>query len=244
MACADGAVLGNPGPAVCAVVIFDSRGRVVREALRRLGVATSNAAEYEAVILAAEELLGLGAKRAKILVDSELVVRQLKGEWQVKDERLRALVRRFKGLVGRFEDLQVERVGREEVARAHALAERALAEVDLPKPKVVHFDEVEPVRCPCGLSRRAITAEDGAGLSVHLTQFSDGVRHLHKKTTEVYIVVEGEGEVELDGKNYPVRPGSVVLIPAGTVHAGRGGFKAVVVCHPAFSEEDEFEAGE
>lgn len=244
LALADGASLGNPGPAACGAVIYGPDGREVRRATRRLGVATSNVAEYEAAILAAEELLKAGAKRAKILLDSELVARQLNGEWRVRQPRLSALLARFKALASQFELLEVGRASRKEVAEAHSLAKEEAERAALPSPKVVHLDQVEPVRCPCGLSRRAVTAADGAGLSVHLTEFVGGGKHYHKATTEVYVVVEGEGEVELDGRRHEVRPGSVVLIPPGTVHAGRGGFKAVVICLPPFSEEDEFEAGE
>lgn len=108
-------------------------------------------------------------------------------------------------------------------------------------PLVRHVSEVSPVPCPCGQATRVITSKDGAPCSFHVTEIHVAERHYHERTTEVYSILEGTGKVELDGVWHDVRPGSVVLIPAGTKHRiiADGLIKTVVVAVPPFDERDE-----
>ncbi|GAH88486.1 unnamed protein product, partial [marine sediment metagenome] len=81
---ADGASRGNPGPAAIGAVIKDERGRLIASISQRIGKATNNQAEYRAIITALEEADRLGARQVDIKMDSELVVRQINGEYRVK----------------------------------------------------------------------------------------------------------------------------------------------------------------
>ncbi|RJP23470.1 MAG: cupin domain-containing protein [Candidatus Omnitrophota bacterium] len=102
------------------------------------------------------------------------------------------------------------------------------------------MQEVAPVPCPCGSSTRIITAKDTAAASFHVTHIRDSTRHYHKKTTEIYHILEGEGVLEIGGDSVPLTPGQTVLIEAGTPHRGYGDFKTIVVAVPAFDAGDEF----
>ena len=87
----DGAARGNPGEAGCGAVICKENGTPVEELSRYLGHATNNVAEYEGLIMGLEALVKLGKKRIRVQSDSQLLVRQLKGEYRVKDEKLKIL---------------------------------------------------------------------------------------------------------------------------------------------------------
>src|SRR5205809_811694 len=87
----DGAARGNPGEAGCGAVIVDESGAVIKEVSRYLGRTTNNVAEYEALLLGLEALIDSGKKAIRIQSDSQLLVRQLNGEYRVKDEKLKRL---------------------------------------------------------------------------------------------------------------------------------------------------------
>ena len=124
----DGAARGNPGPAGCGAVICDEKGAVVRELSRYLGHATNNVAEYEALLMGLEALIEL--KRNKIVVqsDSQLLVRQLNGEYRVKDEKLKVLYQRATGLLRQFGSYRIVHVRRELNKAADRLANRGIDE--------------------------------------------------------------------------------------------------------------------
>ena len=88
---ADGSSRGNPGDAGIGIAIFDENEVLVAEISRYIGTQTNNAAEYYALIRGLEEVITLGAARVDIFTDSELVVKQIKGEYQVKSEGLKPL---------------------------------------------------------------------------------------------------------------------------------------------------------
>lgn len=105
-----------------------------------------------------------------------------------------------------------------------------------------NFDEVEPVACPCGEARRAITMADNDRLSIHRVSISrEARRHWHRGLTEYYVVLSGEGEIEIDEERVPVRPGDVVMIPPGTRHVARGELEIINIVTPPFDPADEFE---
>jgi ribonuclease HI len=126
IAYADGASRGNPGPASIGVVLLDEEGRELHRSARRLGRATNNQAEYRAAIAALEAALGLGASDVELRVDSELVARQLRGRYKVRNPRLIPLYKRVLDLRSRFAALTVQHVSRAENRLADALANRAL----------------------------------------------------------------------------------------------------------------------
>ncbi len=107
-------------------------------------------------------------------------------------------------------------------------------------PKVAQLDQLDPVRCPCGWARRAF-AEPGHAASVHLVEIRGAAgAHHHQKTTEIYVVLEGEGEIELDGKRIQVRPLTAVYIPEGCRHRAIGNLRLINVPVPAFDPKDEW----
>ncbi len=121
----DGASRGNPGEAAIGVAIEDDEGDVVASISRRIGLATNNEAEYAAVIAALEKAAEMGVSEVVLMADSELVVKQLRGEYKVKKAHLKPLIQRVLVLGGRFESLTVRHIPRSRNARADALANKA-----------------------------------------------------------------------------------------------------------------------
>ena len=118
----DGASSGNPGPAGAGFVLRTPDGEVVAERAIPLGEATNNAAEYKAVIAALNEAAAKGARRVVVRSDSQLLVRQMLGEYRVKNEGLKPLYEWVKKLTNRFEGVKWEHIPREQNAEADRLA--------------------------------------------------------------------------------------------------------------------------
>ena len=107
--------------------------------------------------------------------------------------------------------------------------------------RLAHFDTIDPVPCPCGFSRRAFATPDNPLATLHLVDIqADARTHYHKKMTEIYLVLEGEGHMELDGELVPVKPMSSIMIQPGCRHRAIGKLKIVNVAIPAFDEADEW----
>ena len=122
----DGAARGNPGPAAIGVVIEDEQGRTVYEASRALGVRTNNEAEYLALITALEYLRDIRPAEVEFLLDSELVVKQLNGQYKVKEPRLQSLHGQAIMLLNVVGKHRIRHVRRKDNARADELANEAL----------------------------------------------------------------------------------------------------------------------
>lgn len=118
----DGASKGNPGPAGIGAVIQTADGREVVAWGKSIGRATNNVAEYRAAIEGLQRALELGVRRVRLLADSELLVRQVNGEYRVKSPGLQPLHTRVLELLNRFDDWTVSHAGRDENTRADALA--------------------------------------------------------------------------------------------------------------------------
>ena len=120
--------MGNPGAGGAGAVIYDDQGRVAAEISQPLGPAvTNNEAEYKALLLGLDRLRTLGARKIRIRLDSELAVRQVKGEYRVKNPRLAVLFRQVMELLAGFETYDIAHVRRELNRAADALASRAAA---------------------------------------------------------------------------------------------------------------------
>jgi mannose-6-phosphate isomerase-like protein (cupin superfamily) len=110
-----------------------------------------------------------------------------------------------------------------------------------PRYCLVQMDELVPLACPCGQARRAFTEDPDRTASLHVVDVvKDSQVHYHKRTTEIYYVLEGTGTVELDGEQVSVRPGSCILIKPGCRHRAIGPLRIVNVPIPAFDPEDEW----
>jgi ribonuclease HI len=122
----DGGSRGNPGPAGIGVVLRAADGTPLVTLGRFIGRATNNVAEYTALITAMREARRLGARRVKILGDSELVVKQMRGEYRVKNPDLRVLYDQARALFGEFDAAAIDHNYRESNALADKLANRAM----------------------------------------------------------------------------------------------------------------------
>ncbi|MCD6015858.1 MAG: ribonuclease [Solirubrobacterales bacterium] len=122
----DGGARGNPGPAAIAAVLATADGEVFEEIGETIGQATNNVAEYRALLLGIERARALGAAELDLVGDSELVVRQVKGEYKVKDAGLRELHSQVRAALANFERWSIRHVRREHNAVADRLVNEAL----------------------------------------------------------------------------------------------------------------------
>jgi len=122
----DGGARGNPGPAAAAAVVSAPDGRVLDQAAVRLGRATNNVAEYRGLLLGLERAAALGATEVEVVNDSELIAKQINGEYKVKHEDLKPLHAQARDALGAFERWSIRSVPRAENAAADALVNRAL----------------------------------------------------------------------------------------------------------------------
>lgn len=108
---------------------------------------------------------------------------------------------------------------------------------------IEHFSDIEAVPCPCGMSRRAFVTPDNPVASIHYVDISEDARaHYHKKLTEIYLILETEGEayMELDGTLHEVKAMTTILIKPGCRHRAVGKMKIVNIPIPTFDPEDEW----
>jgi ribonuclease HI len=118
----DGAARGNPGPAGAGAVLKRPNGEVLAEVSGFLGHTTNNVAEYKALLMGLDRALNLGIRRIEVRADSELLIKQLRGEYRVKDEKLKLLFAEAKALLARFASTKLLHVRREQNADADRLA--------------------------------------------------------------------------------------------------------------------------
>lgn len=122
----DGASRNNPGPAAIGIVIKDEQDKPLTTISQAIGHATNNQAEYRAVITALEEAVKLGAGQVDIRSDSELVVRQINGQYRVKSASLKPLYQQVKQLQSQLEGFTITYIPRQENTEADSLANIAL----------------------------------------------------------------------------------------------------------------------
>jgi ribonuclease HI len=122
----DGGARGNPGPAGYGVVIQDEAGKKVAALSQYLGHQTNNFAEYQGMIAALEYALQHGHKALKVISDSELLVRQIKGIYKVKNSTLQELHGRAKELIAQMEWFSIDHALREHNREADELANQAM----------------------------------------------------------------------------------------------------------------------
>jgi ribonuclease HI len=122
----DGGARGNPGPAAIAAVVRDGDGEILEQRSEAIGLATNNVAEYRALLLGIERAKALGAESLELIGDSQLVVRQVKGDYKVKDENLRELHRKVLSSLEAFDTWSIRHVRREENEEADRLVNEEL----------------------------------------------------------------------------------------------------------------------
>src|SRR5450432_195983 len=126
IAYSDGGARGNPGPAGYGVVIQDETGKKVAALSEYLGHQTNNVAEYQGLIAALEYAVENGHKALKVISDSELLVRQIKGIYKVKNSTLQELHGRAKELIAELEWFSIDHALREHNREADELANQAM----------------------------------------------------------------------------------------------------------------------
>jgi ribonuclease HI len=173
----DGGSRGNPGPAGIGVVVSASDGTPVVTLGRFIGRATNNVAEYRGLITAMEEALRLGAKRIIIRGDSELVIKQMRGEYRVKSPDMKPLYAQAQDLLAQFDSAKIEHNLRGKNALADKLANLAMdrkadvtdvaggvpSEIDLPAPEATKAGQ----RFTCGRCGCAIEVEKPSSIRPH-----------------------------------------------------------------------------
>jgi probable phosphoglycerate mutase len=122
----DGGARGNPGPAAYGYVIEDETGHVLAAHGGAIGVATNNVAEYRALLAGLEKALELGVSELEVVSDSELLVKQMRGEYRVKNAALRELRDEAEHLAARLERVTYTAVRREHNELADRLVNEAL----------------------------------------------------------------------------------------------------------------------
>ena len=122
----DGGSRGNPGPAAIGVVIATTGGEVLEELGETIGAATNNVAEYRALLRGIERATELGASELELVGDSELVVKQVRGEYKVKDPNLKALHAQVRSALTGVDSWRIRNVPREQNAEADRLVNEAL----------------------------------------------------------------------------------------------------------------------
>jgi len=118
----DGGAVPNPGPARIGAIIKDEQGKVIASISKSIGQTTNNQAEYQAIITALEKAISLGATEVEIRTDSELVTKQINGQYRVKEESLKQLYQRVKQLQSRFQVFTIVHIPNTENKEAHNLA--------------------------------------------------------------------------------------------------------------------------
>lgn len=110
---------------------------------------------------------------------------------------------------------------------------------------VAHLTDIDPVKCPCGWTRRAFTVPENPTATIHLVEIAADARtHYHKKLTEIYLILDvdeskGPAYMELDGERVPVKPLTAIHIKPGCRHRAVGHMRIVNIPVPAFDPSDE-----
>jgi ribonuclease HI len=154
----DGGSRGNPGPAAYGVVIRDAKGEIVAKLKKYIGRMTNNVAEYYGLIAALDYMQSQGIKALRIESDSELLVKQMRGQYKVRSPELQPLYERARKMAAALESFRIDHVYREQNREADALANEAMDEVESAAPKsaklaAIPTPKLEP-RGPVGEIRK------------------------------------------------------------------------------------------
>ena len=122
----DGGARGNPGPAAIGAVIKDEKDKIIQEISKTIGETTNNQAEYQAILAGLEAVKKIGAEEVDCFLDSELVVKQLRHEYKVKNKELAPLFIKVHNLSLQFKKISFTHVRREQNKEADKLVNEAL----------------------------------------------------------------------------------------------------------------------
>ena len=106
---------------------------------------------------------------------------------------------------------------------------------------IAHQEDIDPIECPCGFTKRAFVSPENKVATLHLLEVQEDAQlHYHKEMTEIYLILEGEGHMELDGEMVPVKPLTGIMIKPGCRHRAVGRMRIAIVPIPAFDPVDEW----
>ena len=107
--------------------------------------------------------------------------------------------------------------------------------------RIANLEEIPGTPCPCGESRRAFAVPDNKLATMHLVDIKEDAEvHYHKNMTEIYLILDGEGQMELDGERIDVKPMTSIMIQPGCRHRAVGKMRIINVAIPAFDPNDEW----
>lgn len=161
----DGGSRGNPGPAAYGVLIRDARGETVAKLKKYIGRMTNNVAEYYGLIAALDYAQSHNIRALRVESDSELLVKQMRGQYKVKSEDLQPLFERAKKMSQGFESFRIDHIYREQNREADALANQAL-------------DETAGVAPAAGAAAKSQTSDAKPGPRRIRARFRGGVLYL------------------------------------------------------------------
>jgi ribonuclease HI len=142
----DGGSRGNPGPAAYAVVVDIEDGTHLASLSKYLGHTTNNVAEYQGLLAALEFALEHNHRRLKVITDSELMARQINGQYKVKNPNLKVLYDRARALITQFDTFRIEHVRREHNREADRLANEAMDTASkIKKPEQARSADTNPL---------------------------------------------------------------------------------------------------
>lgn len=122
----DGGARGNPGPGAAAFVLRNLKGEVIHSSGKLLGTCTNNEAEYQGLILGLREALAFSAKEVTVNMDSELVIKQLTGQYRVKEPRMQTFYKAAKELEKKFKSVKYAHIPRSQNKLADQLVNQTL----------------------------------------------------------------------------------------------------------------------
>jgi ribonuclease HI len=122
----DGACRGNPGDAATGIIFCDSTGKVIKQMGFYLGWATNNIAEYMGLIKALEKSMEFGFKEIEVFSDSQLLTKQIRGEYAVRNQKLKELFKKAQELINRFSYFSLDHIPRKENILADRMANEVL----------------------------------------------------------------------------------------------------------------------
>lgn len=162
----DGGSRGNPGPAAYGVFVRDAHGETVAKLKKYIGRMTNNVAEYYGLIAALDYAQSNNIRALRVESDSELLVKQMRGQYKVKSEDLQPLFERARKMSQGFESFRIDHVYREQNREADALANEALDET------------AGPVPGPAGAAAKASASDAKPGPRRIRARFRGGVLYL------------------------------------------------------------------
>ena len=188
----DGASRGNPGPAAAAFVLKDSAGNRVQAKAFFLGRTTNNVAEYTALVKALEAAKQLGTEELAVFSDSELLVKQVNGDYKVKSEQIRPLCRQAVDLLAEFKNWTVQHIMREQNKEADKLVNHALnLERDVEDKPAPLTDERQETRDERRIIRLGVLISGGGRTVINIL---DHIKR-GKLNAEVAVVISSRSTV-------------------------------------------------